>query len=144
MKTILGKAVHRIRYSLLMKSILHEIAMHSPYMKNTLYRMRGSTIDSTAQISDYVFLEKARPDLITIESGVHIGPRAMLITHDSSKKPTSHGAIVLEKNCFIGAGAIIKQGVVVGEGAVIGLGAVVTKNVPPGEVWGSPPARRIK
>lgn len=41
------------------------------------------------------------------------------------------------------AGAVICPGVTIGDGAVIGAGAVVTKDVPPWEVWGGVPARKI-
>lgn len=37
--------------------------------------------------------------------------------------------VVIGKNCFIGARAIILKGVKIGDGAVIGAGAVVTKDI---------------
>lgn len=45
---------------------------------------------------------------------------------------------------WVGAGAVILQGVVIGDRAVVAAGAVVNKDVPPLEVWGGVPARRIK
>ena len=35
-------------------------------------------------------------------------------------------------------------GITIGKGAVIAAGAVVTKNIPPCEVWGGVPAKKIK
>ena len=38
----------------------------------------------------------------------------------------------------------ILKGVTIGEGAIISAGAVVNKDVPPYEIWGGVPARKIK
>ena len=38
--------------------------------------------------------------------------------------------VVLEKNIWIGSGAIILPGVSIGEGSIVGAGNVVTHNVP--------------
>lgn len=45
---------------------------------------------------------------------------------------------------WIGHGAIVIAGVVVGDGAIIAAGSVVTKDIPPCEIWGGNPARKIK
>lgn len=45
---------------------------------------------------------------------------------------------------WIGQGAIIMGGVRLGDGCIIASGAVVTKDVPPCEIWGGNPARKIK
>lgn len=52
--------------------------------------------------------------------------------------------IVIEKNVWIGSGAIILPGVTIGEGSVVAAGAVVTKNVPRSRLVGEVPARIIK
>ena len=44
---------------------------------------------------------------------------------------------------WIGCDVTIIAGVTVGDGAVIGAGAVVTKDIPPYEIWGGVPARKI-
>lgn len=45
---------------------------------------------------------------------------------------------------WIGQGAIIMSGVTFGDGCIIASGAVVTKDVPPCEIWGGNPAKKIK
>ena len=45
---------------------------------------------------------------------------------------------------WIGQGAIIMGGVHLGDGCIIAAGAVVTKDVPPCEIWGGNPARKLK
>jgi acetyltransferase-like isoleucine patch superfamily enzyme len=52
--------------------------------------------------------------------------------------------VKIDKNVWIGAGAIILPGVRVGENSIIGAGAVVTRDVPSGEIWAGIPAARIK
>lgn len=45
---------------------------------------------------------------------------------------------------WIGHGAIIMGGVHLGDGCIIASGSVVTKDVPPCEIWGGNPAKKIK
>ena len=47
-------------------------------------------------------------------------------------------------NVWSGAGCIFLPGSVVGDDAVIAAGSVVRGTVPPGEVWGGVPARKIR
>lgn len=51
---------------------------------------------------------------------------------------------VLESDVWIGHGAIIMAGVRIGRGAIVAAGAVVSKDVPPYEIWGGVPARKIR
>lgn len=47
------------------------------------------------------------------------------------------------KNATLFVNAVVCPGVTVGENAVVMPGAVVTKDVPPSEVWGGVPARKV-
>jgi maltose O-acetyltransferase len=51
--------------------------------------------------------------------------------------------VVIEDNVWVGGGSAILKGVTVGRDSVIGFAAVVTKDVPPGRIWGGNPARDI-
>ena len=51
--------------------------------------------------------------------------------------------IIIERDVWLGCNVIVLKGVHIGEGAVIAAGAVVTKSVPPYEIWGGVPARKI-
>lgn len=52
--------------------------------------------------------------------------------------------IVVGNDVFIGTGAVIMKGVALGDRSIIAAFSVVTKNVPPGEIWGGNPARLIR
>ncbi len=86
---------------------------------------------------------------IVIEDDVLIGPNVQLITENHPIKPNERKALVLDKitiqkNAWIGAGAIILPGVTVGENSVVAAGAVVSKNVPMNTVVAGVPAKIIK
>lgn len=50
----------------------------------------------------------------------------------------------IEKNCWIGANAVILPGVTVGEGSVIGAGSVVTNDIPPYSLAVGTPCRVVR
>lgn len=47
-------------------------------------------------------------------------------------------------DCWIGHGATIMAGVNIGRGSIVAARAVVTKDIPPYEIWGGVPARKIR
>lgn len=85
-----------------------------------------------------------------IADDVMIGPNVNLITTShalelSKRRTTTIGKpIVIERNVWIAAGAIIIGGVTVGENSVVAAGSVVTKNVPANTLVGGNPARVIR
>jgi acetyltransferase-like isoleucine patch superfamily enzyme len=54
------------------------------------------------------------------------------------------GRTIIEADVWIGFNAIIMAGVRIGRGSIIAAGAVVTRDVPPYEIWGGVPARKIR
>lgn len=97
--------------------------------------------------------------IIRGQGGVTIGDRVftspftqiIAVNHifDDPKRPFIHQGItaegiVIEDDCWLGAGAVITDGVRVGKGSVVAAGAVVTKDVPPHSVVAGVPAKVIK
>jgi acetyltransferase-like isoleucine patch superfamily enzyme len=90
---------------------------------------------------------------VRIGDGVMIAQRAMIIggNHNYSEKEIhirlqgegKQGAIVIEEDVWIGAGAIVLTGVTIGKGAVVSAGAVVTKSVDPFAIVGGVPAKKV-
>jgi acetyltransferase-like isoleucine patch superfamily enzyme len=88
---------------------------------------------------------------LKIGNRVAIGPRVTLLLSSDANwsslmeifEPIT-GEVVLEDDCWLGAGVIIMPNVTVGKGAVIGAGAVVTKDIPPRTVFAGIPARKIR
>jgi len=51
--------------------------------------------------------------------------------------------IIIGEDVWIGCNAVILKGVVIGDGAIVAAGAVVNKSIPPNEIWGGIPAKKI-
>lgn len=75
---------------------------------------------------------------IRIDDAVSIGPNVIIWDHDHrfDEKQVygmeyKTGEIIIEKGCWIGAGAIILRNTRIGEGSVIGAGTIVKGNIPP-------------
>ena len=75
-------------------------------------------------------------DKIIIGKGCSIGPNVCIYDHDHSygregvKKGYKSDNIVIEDNCWIGAGVIILRGTHIGQGSVIGAGCVIKDEIP--------------
>ena len=127
----------------------HILAIYCPFgrIKRQFYRMRGSNIGKNVDISMGVFMEESFPHLILIEDNVQIGPNVLILTHDSSKHcinpeiPLTVKKVIIKKNSYIGAGAIILPGITIGEQSIIGAGTVVTKDIPPFSIVKGVPGR---
>ncbi len=61
-----------------------------------------------------------------------------------NSKRGNNGLTVIEDDVWIGHNSTIVGGLTIGAGAIIAAGAVVTKDVPPCEIWGGVPAKKIK
>jgi acetyltransferase-like isoleucine patch superfamily enzyme len=82
-----------------------------------------------------------------------VGPRVSIVGSDhiydqpgrpivfSGRPPLKR--TVIEADAWIGCGAILMAGVRIGRGALVAAGAVVTRDVPPYEIHGGVPARKI-
>ncbi|SFB90715.1 Acetyltransferase (isoleucine patch superfamily) [Spirosoma endophyticum] len=86
---------------------------------------------------------------ITIEDDVQIGPSVKLTSENHPLDPADRKTVLLQpilikRNAWIGAGAIILPGVTVGENAVVAAGAVVSRDVPPNTVVAGIPAKVVK
>ena len=53
------------------------------------------------------------------------------------------GTTIVEDDVWIGFGVIVCGPVKIGKGAIVAAGSVVTKDIPPCEIWGGVPARKI-
>lgn len=86
---------------------------------------------------------------IEIEDNVWIGPGVKIVSMNHDLRDyyqyTSARPIIIRKNCWVGAGAILLSGVELGEHTVVAAGAVVTKSFIAGNhILAGNPARQIK
>lgn len=94
---------------------------------------------------------------ISIGNYVTIGGNTLIIDTDSHSvnsedrnsiekdhKKAKWGPVNISNNVFIGTRCIILKGISIGENSIVAAGSVVTKSIPPNEIWGGNPAKRIK
>lgn len=86
---------------------------------------------------------------ITLEDGVFIAPNVNIITENHAEQPELRRnvytkPILIKRNAWIGAAAIILPGVTIGENSIVAAGAVVTKNVPDNTIVAGNPAKFIR
>jgi acetyltransferase-like isoleucine patch superfamily enzyme len=127
----------------------------SKIVRPTLYRMIGVNIGKKVFIGQDVMIDLIHPHLVTIEDGVRIALRTIILAHHRDLSQYRKGMWVgdcdyviapvhIKEGVQIGADTKILPGVTIGEGAVIGSGAVVTKDIPPWVLAVGVPAKVIK
>jgi len=88
---------------------------------------------------------------IFVADHVMFGPNVTLVTasHPLGGEYRSKGLqyslpIHIEKNCWIGANAVILPGITIGEGSVVGACSLVTKDIPPHSLAYGVPCKVIR
>lgn len=90
---------------------------------------------------------------IVIGSDVIMGPQVKIFSENHNfedghqpirKQGVSRQGVVIEDNCWIGAGATVLDGVTIGTGSVVAAGAVITQSMPANSLIGGVPAKVIK
>lgn len=133
---------HPIRRSLVRRGLnrfLHLLCRFGPggtSLRPFFHRVRGVQVGKNVWIGDEVYLDNDFPECVEIQDGAMIELRTTIVAH-------THGAgrVVIGRNAFIGAGAVIvtagNRTLVIGEGAVIMASSRVTGNVAPYTLYGS-------
>jgi acetyltransferase-like isoleucine patch superfamily enzyme len=114
---------------------LARIAPGARSLRVILHRLRGVHVGKNVWIGYDVILDTSRPYLITIEDGASLSMRVTVIAHFRETQ-----GVKIEKDAFIGPGAIILPNVTIGHGAVVTAGSVVTQSVAPMTVVQGNPA----
>lgn len=107
----------------------------------------SATKDAVIELGNNVFINRnvivaCRKHIVIGENTV-IGPNVVIYDHDhrfdaqgrvkeSAPNPYKEGDVIIGKNVWIGAGAIILRGTTIGDGSIIAAGAIVKGNIPEG------------
>ena len=135
------------------RSVLSEIWGQTIDPSTTVLAPFSTNFGKHTRIGNNVFVNHGCSFLdlggITIEDDVLIGPQVKLVTENhpvdpSNRKSLDLKSIVVKKNAWIGAGAVILPGVTIGENSIVAAGAVVTQDVPSNTIVGGVPAKHIK
>jgi len=90
---------------------------------------------------------------VIIGSNVLFGPGVYLFSEnhrfdDTNRfiniQGTTRKGVEVQDGVWIGARSVILDGVVIGNNSIIAAGSVVNVNIPPFEIWGGIPAKKIK
>jgi acetyltransferase-like isoleucine patch superfamily enzyme len=107
-----------------------------------LHRIRGAKLGKNVWIGEFVYIDAANPEALSIGDNCTIGLRTSIFTHGyrGPRRPRSNMSVVIERDVFVGPHCLILGNVRIGAGAVIKGGTVVSKHVPARALWGPPPA----
>jgi len=114
-----------------------------------------TTLNTHCKISGDVTIERycLLSSNIFISSGVHYATRYphLLIRRqdervlsDKTGRKEHSKPVHIEEDVWIGFGVFIKRGITIGRGAVISANSVVLNDIPPYEIHGGAPARKLK
>lgn len=109
----------------------------------------GVMIGERTTIGDYSYIYAS--ERISIGNSVLIAPFCYIVdgNHNAAREMPIReqelltSPINIEDDVWLGARVAVLSGVTIGKGAIIAAGSVVTKRVPPFEIWGGVPARRL-
>lgn len=122
--------------------IMFSFVLPVPLMR-VFYLALGARMGKNTYTSGILF----DPCFVTIGEQTLVGRSAQVIPHlIEGNDSLSHYPVSIGNYVVIGSNAVIMPGVQIGDRSIIASGSVVTKHtvIPPGEIWGGIPARKIK
>jgi acetyltransferase-like isoleucine patch superfamily enzyme len=139
------------------KKIFKSLAKYLPLnsLRLICLRIAGYAVGQDVYIGEELHitddLETSGLTSLVIGDRVAIAQRVMIILASDAnwsqvrgKIPDVRGAVTIESDAWIGAGAILLPNITIGEQAVVGAGSVVTKDVEPKTVVAGNPARLLR
>jgi maltose O-acetyltransferase len=137
------------RYAMLVEGLGHVgcgVSVRSPFNCDYGYNVHledGVFVNFGCIVLDVV--------AVRIGTGTQIGPGVQILTADHPRDPAVRAQmleygrpVMIGRNVWIGAGALILPGVSIGDDAIVGAGSVVTRDVAAGATVVGNPARRTK
>lgn len=120
-------------------------------MPHTRFARRKITIGNRVQFGKYCSIASD----VTFKDNILIASRVGFMGRNdhSTDKPRQYiwdgkrardGITVVGEDVWIGYNSTILAGVQIGEGAIIAACSLVNKDVPPCEIWGGVPAKKIR
>jgi len=114
------------------------------------FKMTGSiTIGDDVRIHPMTYIDGSGGLEIGSHIGITAGCQIYTQNHGIRKdelyyyQPYRLGKVVIEDDCWIGAGSIITAGVTIRKGTIVAAGAVITKDTEPYSIVGGVPAKKI-
>jgi acetyltransferase-like isoleucine patch superfamily enzyme len=107
-----------------------------------LHRWRGADIGPNVWIGLHVYIDDLHPEALSIGENSTIGIRTSILTHFywGPRRESTTGKVTIGRDVFVGPHCVILPNVTIGDGSVIQAGSVISRSVPPGTLWGPPPA----
>lgn len=112
-------------------------------LKNWLLRRTGMRIGKGVALGYGVQPDLLFPGEITVGNNATVGYNTTILCHGYLRDRYERGPVVVEDDVAVGADCTILAGVTIGRGAVVAAKSLVNRNIPPGEVWGGVPVKRI-
>lgn len=83
------------------------------------------------------------PEAIEIGDNSAIGWKTKLMTHEFTGDTIRFGKIIIGKNVLIGGFCVVRGGVKIGDNSILSACSFLRKDIPPNELWGGVPAKKI-
>lgn len=113
-------------------------------LKNSLLRNLLNMKIGKKTVIGHLDLDIIFPELFYVGDNATIDHNVGVLTDEITQDQFCLGRIIIEKGAIIGAFSNIRSEITIGEGAVISMNSIVNKDVPPYELWGGVPAKRIR
>jgi hypothetical protein len=114
----------------------------SEFLRPVVARLFGATVGRNTALGG------GMTDLpfISVGSGCILGRNSVVTGHALTSGRIVLRRVTIDDGATVGVGVVVMPGVELGAGSVVAAGSVVTlgTRIPPGELWGGAPARRIK